>query len=122
MSRPVHARVTDAVAAKQAALNADVVGEVQRLIEAHDVLVVGMAWNPHVGNARKALTEAGIAHHYHEIGSYAAKWRERLAVKLYTGWPTFPQVFVRGTFVGGNSDLRKALADGTVQALLDAPR
>ena len=48
---------------------------------------------------REALNEAGVAHTYLEYGSYLSKWRERLAIKLWTGWPTFPQVFVRGVRV-----------------------
>jgi len=71
---------------------------------------------------RKALDEAGIRYEYLELGNYLGRWRERLAVKLWTGWPTFPQVFVHGTFVGGNDLTRAAIADGTFRRLLDAGR
>ena len=54
------------------------------------------------------------------IGNYASKWRERLAIKMWTGWPTFPQVFVRGTFVGGRDLTTAMLKDGTLRAMLDA--
>lgn len=35
-------------------------------------------------------------------------WRSTL--KLWSGWPTFPMVFVQGTLVGGANDLQ-ALID-----------
>lgn len=111
--------LTPQAAEKAESYGAETVARVREAIAAHDVLVVGMGWNPHVGKARAALTEAGIPFEYLEIGNYASLWSERLAVKLWSGWPTFPQVFVKGTLVGGNTDVRAALADGTLRALLD---
>jgi len=96
----------------------EVVREVQAAIRGNAVVVVGMAQNPHVKKVRKALEEAGVAHAYLEYGSYFSKWRERLAIKLWTGWPTFPQVFVRGILIGGNELTRAALADGTLKSSL----
>jgi monothiol glutaredoxin len=29
---------------------------------------------------------------------------------MWTGWPTFPMIFVDGILIGGNSDLKKLLA------------
>ncbi|MCA9494588.1 MAG: glutaredoxin [Myxococcales bacterium] len=100
------------------ASHASVVDGVREAIAAHDVVVVGMAWNQPVKKARRALEEAGIQYHYHEIGNYVGMWRERLAVKLWSGWPTFPQVFVKGTLIGGEALTRQALEDGTLSALL----
>jgi monothiol glutaredoxin len=31
---------------------------------------------------------------YLEYGSYTKGWRRRLALKMWTGWPTFPMIFV----------------------------
>jgi glutaredoxin-related protein len=96
----------------------DVVSEVKHAIGRHPVVVVGMAQNPHVRNVRRALAEAGIDFHYLEYGSYFSKWKERLAIKLYSGWPTFPQVFVRGTLLGGEDLTKAAIADGSLRELL----
>ena len=46
----------------------------------------------------------------------------RQGMRSFSNWPTFPQVFVKGQLVGGNSDLKHALEDGSFKALLDAPR
>ncbi|HEY6461666.1 MAG TPA: glutaredoxin domain-containing protein [Polyangiaceae bacterium] len=96
------------------AFHADVVRDVNEAVRRDPVVVVGMAQNPHVRNVRKALDAAGVTYTYLEYGSYFSQWKERLAIKLWSGWPTFPQVFVRGTLVGGEDLTKQALADGTL--------
>ena len=107
--------------AKIAQFEVDVLAEVRDAVAREPVVVVGMGWNPHVPGARRALKAAGVAYRYLGYGNYLVGWRKRLAIKLWSGWPTFPQVFVRGTLIGGESDLKRALADGTVQRMLAAP-
>lgn len=87
----------------------------------HAVVVVGMAWNPHVPRAQKALREAGIDFHYMGMGNYLNRYRDRLAIKLWSGWPTFPQVWVRGVFIGGADQVVMGLKDGSLQARVKAP-
>ena len=85
----------------------NVVTEVEAAIKDHNVVVVGMKTNPVVAKAKKMLDEKNISFHYIEHGSYLSKWKERLAIKLWSGWPTFPQVFHKGVLIGGASDLKK---------------
>jgi glutaredoxin-related protein len=61
-----------------------------------------------------------VDHQYLEYGSYLRDWRTRLALKMWTGWPTFPMVFVRGQLVGGAQDLEKLIASGELPRLLAA--
>jgi len=37
---------------------------------------------------------------------------------MWTGWPTFPMIFVKGIFVGGASDLGKLIASGEIRTML----
>jgi glutaredoxin-related protein len=37
---------------------------------------------------------------------------------MWTGWPTFPMIFVRGTLIGGNKDLQRLLESGELQRML----
>jgi glutaredoxin-related protein len=90
--------------------HADVVKEVVSAVNSQKVVVVGMAQNPVVKKARKALNDAGIPFQYLEYGSYFSKWKARLAIKLWSGWPTYPQVFIDGKLVGGYTDLKSYLA------------
>ena len=94
------------------------VKEVQDALVAHAVVVVGMRQNPAVRKARQALADAGTTFHYIERGSYLSEWRRRNALKMWTGWPTFPMVFVKGTLIGGHDDLAKLIASGELKALL----
>ncbi|MEF7616800.1 glutaredoxin [Aquincola sp. MAHUQ-54] len=110
----VHAAVREAVAGYRHAF----VAQAQAAVAAHPVVVLGMAQNPFVRRARRLLDEAGITYQYIERGSYFSGWRERLAWKMWTGWPTLPMVFVRGTLVGGASDVQRLLASGELQRLL----
>jgi glutaredoxin-related protein len=113
-------RIHPAALEKMNAKHADVIAEVADAVAKHAVVVVGMAQNPHVRKVRQALTEANVEFTYLEYGSYLSEWRRRLAIKLWSGWPTFPQVFVRGVLIGGEDLTKSALADGTLRAQLDA--
>jgi glutaredoxin-related protein len=112
------ARLHPAIREKVATLNADIVHNVQAAATSNPVLVVGMAGNPFVRRARKALTEAGVAHHYLEYGSYFREWRRRTALKMWTGWPTFPMVFVKGSLIGGAQELDTLLGSGELKRAL----
>lgn len=97
--------------------HADVVERIRAAIASHPIVVVGMMGNPHVRRARRVLTEAGKTFEYIEIGSYVSAWQPRLAIKLWTGWPTFPQVFFDGHLVGGADELQRKLAgDGEARS------
>ena len=110
----IHPAIRETIAAN----HADLVREVQAAVAANDVLVVGMKQNPAPKEARKALDAAGIAYKYLEYGSYFGLWRRRNALKMWTGWPTFPMIFVKGIFVGGASDLSRLIASGEIRAML----
>lgn len=121
MKRPLlsEENTTPAVQRAQAGFHAAVVDEVRQAVERDAVVVVGMAQNPVVKRARAGLDAAGIPFTYLEYGSYLSAWKERLAIKLWSGWPTFPQVFVGGTLIGGNEEMAAMIADGSLRRMLD---
>ena len=112
-------KIDPKAATKIAEFQADVVRDVTEAVARGGVVVVGMAQNPHVKNVRKALDAAGIPFTYLEYGSYFSAWRQRLAIKLWSGWPTFPQVFVKGVLLGGEDLTAAAIADGSLKTRLD---
>ena len=95
--------------------HADIVAEVQAAVAANDVVIVGMKMNPHPKRARRLLEAAGIPYKYLEYGSYFAEWRRRNALKMWTGWPTFPMVFVNGVLIGGADDLGRLIQSGELK-------
>lgn len=96
----------------------DIVREVQAAIAAHQVVVVGMSLNPYPRKARKILDVLGTPYHYLQYGSYLNQWHRRNALKMWSGWPTFPMVFVNGVLVGGASELQKLVENGEFSAML----
>lgn len=120
MARPIldeaqiHPAIRDTVANHEQGM----VREVQAAIAANAVVVVGMRMNPFPKKACKLLAAEGVAYRYLEYGSYFNQWRQRNALKLWTGWPTMPMVFVKGVLVGGANDLQKLIANGELKKML----
>jgi monothiol glutaredoxin len=120
MPRPIldENQIHPAVRGKVASHQQAIVQAVIAAARSNDVLVVGMGMNPFPKKARAALDAAGQPFNYLEYGNYLNTWRERNALKMWSGWPTFPMVFVRGTLVGGYSDLKALIDSGELKSLL----
>ena len=110
----IHPAIRDKVATHQQS----VVNDVLAAVAANAVVIVGMGLNPFPKKARTALQAAGVPYKYLEYGNYLNQWRERNALKLWTGWPTFPMIFVKGSLVGGYTDLQKIMDSGELKTLL----
>jgi glutaredoxin-related protein len=111
-------RIDPAIRDKISTNHRDIVDEVEAAIAAHEVVVVGMKQNPNPRRARKALQAHGVPFHYLEYGSYLNTWRRRNALKMWTGWPTFPMIFVKGVLVGGADDVVKLIESGDLDRRL----
>ena len=120
MSRPIldESRIHPALRTRVASHFEDTLREVQDAVAQHAVVVVGMRQNPFCRKARKLLQAAGVTFKYLEYGSYLSEWRRRNALKMWTGWPTMPMVFVKGMLVGGAEDLERLTRDGELKRLL----
>ncbi len=94
------------------------IAEVEAAVAANKVVVVGMGLNPFPAKARKLLDAQGTPYQYLSYGNYFSQWRPRLALKLWSGWSTFPLVFINGTLIGGATDLQKLIASGEFKRLL----
>ncbi len=112
----IHPAIREAVSGQ----NADIVREVQDAIASNDVVVVGMAQNPFPKKARKALDAIAAPYKYLEYGSYWGQWRRRSALKMWTGWQSFPMVFVKGVLVGGADELQRLIDSGEFGRMLAA--
>jgi glutaredoxin-related protein len=106
------AQIHPAVREKVASYRAETIREVQAAVAANEIVVVGMRQNPFPKKARKLLDAAGRAYKYLEYGGYFGGYRERLPLKMWSGWPTLPMVFVKGVLVGGADDLKRLLESG----------
>ena len=43
----------------------------------------------------------------------------RQAIKEFANWPTIPQLFIKGSFIGDNNIVREMFETGELQALLE---
>jgi monothiol glutaredoxin len=111
-------RLHPAIRDKVANLNVEIVRNVQSAAASNPVLVIGMMGNPFCRRARRLLGEAAVKFQYLEYGSYLSQWRQRNALKMWTGWPTFPMVFVKGNLVGGADEIGKLIQSGELKRLL----
>ncbi len=112
------ARIHPAIRDKVAAHNADIVKEVMDAVAGNAVVIVGMRQNLMPRHAKKLLDQDNIRYKYLEYGSYLSGWRRRNALKMWTGWPTFPMVFVKSTLVGGAGELAKLIESGELKRML----
>jgi monothiol glutaredoxin len=120
MARPVleESRIHPAIRERVSHQHGDTLAQVQKALSQHAVVVVGMRFNPVCGRARRALSAVGVAHQYLEFGSYFSQWRRRNVLKMWTGWPTFPMVFVKGQLLGGGDDLERLIKSGELLPLV----
>jgi glutaredoxin-related protein len=102
----------------QQSFHADLVEEVAKAVAENKVVVVGVSGLQPGARARRLLDEQKVTYRYLQYGSYFSGWRRRLALKIWVGWPTFPLVFIKGTFVGGASDVQKLIETGELKKLL----
>ena len=114
----LHPTIRDKVASR----HADIVDEVRTAVAEHAVVVVGMGQNPNPVKAKCLLKQHNIDYVYLQYGSYMTEWRRRNALKMWTGWPTFPMIFVHGVLIGGASDLVALHESGDLTTLLSAGR
>ena len=113
----IHPSIRNKIAGHQQAI----VKEVMKAIGDNAVVVVGMGMNPFPKKACKALAQINQPYRYLEFGNYFNTWRERNALKMWTGWPSFPMVFVQGTLIGGATDLQALIDSGEFKKILALP-
>ncbi|MBI3523545.1 MAG: glutaredoxin [Betaproteobacteria bacterium] len=111
-------QIHDMIRERIANYHADILREVKTAIAGNKVVVVGMAQNPFPKKARRILNDNGIEHKYLEYGSYFSTWKRRNAIKMWSGWPTFPMIFVKGVLIGGASELKRLSDSGELTRML----
>ena len=68
--------------------------------------------------AVQVLNACGV-HQFHSVNVLAdAEVRE--GIKAYANWPTIPQLYVKGEFIGGCDIVREIFQAGELQELLSA--
>jgi monothiol glutaredoxin len=100
----------------------DVIDEIDREVKSAPVVIYmkGTPRFPMCGFSAatvEVLNEVGVPYKAIDILAEGAK---REGVKAYTSWPTIPQVFIGGKFVGGCDIVRELHAKGELAPLAKA--
>ena len=101
---------------------ASVQERIEDIVKNHDI-VLFMKGNPQFpmcgfsGRAVQLLKSCGV-------GAFKAvdvlqDDEIRQGIKTYANWPTIPQLYVRGEFIGGSDIMAEMAQSGELQALLD---
>jgi monothiol glutaredoxin len=100
----------------------DVMDEIDREVKDNPIVIYmkGTPRFPMCGFSAatiEVLNELGVSYKAVDI---LAEGTKREGVKAYTKWPTIPQVFVGGKFIGGCDVVREMHAKGELAALVKA--
>ena len=94
---------------------------IAQVVNAHDVVLFmkGTPLFPQCGFSNKAcaiLDHCGVAF---ESVDVLQDMEIRSGIKAYSDWPTIPQLYVKGEFVGGSDIMLEMYEAGELQALLN---
>jgi len=100
---------------------ADAQDRIKDTIAAHDVVLFmkGVSGAPQCGFSSlvvRILDHMGVA--YHDVNVLADE-DIRQGVKDYANWPTIPQLYVKGEFIGGSDIVREMFQSGELKALFE---
>jgi len=96
---------------------------IDQIVKSHPVVLFmkGMPQMPQCGFSALAvqvLNACGVQQ-FHSVNVLADQ-EIRQGIKDYANWPTIPQLYVNGEFVGGSDIMREMYQSGELQKLLGA--
>ena len=99
----------------------DASGRIDEIVKGNDVVLFmkGTALFPQCGFSSRAvaiLDRLGVEYTTVDVLQDQAI---RQGIKHYSDWPTIPQLYVRGEFVGGSDIMMEMFEAGELQTMLD---
>ncbi|MGD9982065.1 MAG: Grx4 family monothiol glutaredoxin [Hyphomonadaceae bacterium] len=99
----------------------DALESIRNIVASHDIVLFmkGVADQPQCGfsnQVARILDHMGVD--YHDVNVLADE-SIRQGVKDFSNWPTIPQLYVKGEFVGGCDIVREMFQTGELKALFD---
>ena len=98
----------------------DIHTQIKETVEAHDVVLFmkGSKLMPQCGfSSRVAGILGGLSVEYQDVNVLADE-ALRQGIKDYSDWPTIPQLYVKGEFVGGCDIIREMYESGELTEML----
>ena len=100
----------------------DVNGRIDEIVQGHDVVLFmkGSALFPQCGFSSRAVAILDHLEVPFETVDVLQDQEIRQGIKEYSDWPTIPQMYVKGEFVGGSDIMMEMFENGELQQLLKA--
>jgi monothiol glutaredoxin len=101
----------------------DATTRIDELVKNNDVVLFmkGTALFPQCGFSSRAIAILDRLGAGYETVDVLQDPEIRAGIKEYSDWPTVPQLYVHGEFVGGSDIMMEMFESGELQELLGAP-
>jgi len=98
----------------------DPAGRVRAMVGSADVvlLIKGTPQRPQCGFSANTIAVMDALDVPYRTFDVLSDESIRDAAKIFAGWPTFPQVYVRGEFIGGNDIVTEMYHEGELHELV----
>ena len=95
---------------------------IDQLVKANDIVLFmkGTALFPQCGFSSRAVAILDRLGASYETIDVLQDAEIRQGIKDYSAWPTIPQLYVRGEFVGGSDIMMEMFESGELQELIGA--
>jgi monothiol glutaredoxin len=95
---------------------------IDALLKSNDVVLFmkGTALFPQCGFSSRAVAILDHLGSKYETVDVLQDQEIRQGIKEYSDWPTIPQLYVKGEFVGGSDIMMEMFESGELQQLVDA--
>ena len=100
----------------------DARSRIDELIKSNDVVLFmkGTALFPQCGFSSRAIAILDHVGAKYETVDVLQDAEIRQGIKEYADWPTIPQLYVKGQFVGGSDIMMEMFESGELQQLINA--
>jgi len=101
----------------------DVKQKIGELVGSNDIVLFmkGTALFPQCGFSSRAIAILDHLGQPYETVDVLQDPEIRSGIKEYSDWPTVPQLYVKGEFVGGSDIMMEMFESGELKQLVDAP-
>jgi monothiol glutaredoxin len=101
----------------------DAKSRIDELVKSNDIVLFmkGTPLFPQCGFSSRAVTILDRLGVKYETVDVLQDPEVRAGIKEYSDWPTVPQLYVKGEFVGGSDIMMEMFESGELQDLLRAP-
>ena len=100
----------------------DTMTRIEQLVGDNDIVLFmkGTALFPQCGFSSRAVAILDHLGSKYETVDVLQDQEIRQGIKEYSDWPTIPQLYVKGEFVGGSDIMMEMFESGELQQLVDA--